>query len=307
MTPLRQKMIREMDLKNLSPHTRRSYLNSVTGLARHYRQSPEKITNEMIEDFLLYLKNKKGNAPASCCLVLTGLRFFYKHTLDRQIDVGFKLSKIPRKLPTVLTKDQVWKIINVPANIKHRLILMTTYAAGLRVGEVRRLKPEHIDSERMLIKVIDGKGRKDRYTMLSKRLLAELRRYYKACRPKPYLFPSSIKKRRDQPLSYEAMRCIYEKARKKVGVKNGEGLHTLRHSFATHLLEAGYDIRKIQVLLGHSRLSTTMIYLHVSRETLSKVPSPLDLIDTRPASRKDSSHASNHQTRNRTRGRRSNL
>ena len=292
MTPLRQKLIRQMDLKNLSPHTRRSYLNAVNGLARHYRKSPETITSEMIEDYLLYLKNEKNNAPASCSLVLTGLRFFYKHVLDQQIEIGFRLGKKPRKLPTVLTKDQVWKVINGPRNIKHRLALMTTYAAGLRVGELRRLKPEHIDSQRMLIKVVDGKGRKDRYTMLSRMLLEELRRYYQACHPHAYLFPSSIKKRKDQPLSYEAVRCIYEKARKKARVKGGEGLHTLRHCFATHLLEAGYDIRKIQVLLGHTRLSTTMIYLHVSRKTLSMVPSPLDLI----ATGKDSPHASDHPT-----------
>jgi len=292
MTPLRQKLIRQMDLKNLSPHTRRSYLNAVNGLARHYRKSPETITSEMIEDYLLYLKNEKNNAPASCSLVLTGLRFFYKHVLDQQIEIGFRLSKKPRKLPTVLTRDQVWKIINGPGNIKHRLALMTTYAAGLRVGELRRLKPEHIDSQRMLIKVVDGKGRKDRYTMLSRMLLEELRRYYQACHPHHYLFPSSIKKRKDQPLSYEAVRSIYEKARKKAGVKRGEGLHTLRHCFATHLLEAGYDIRKIQVLLGHSRLSTTIIYLHVSRKTLSMVPSPLDLI----ATGKDSPHATDHPT-----------
>ena len=291
MTPLRQRMIRAMDLKHLSNHTRRAYLAAVTGLARHYQQSPKTITKEMVEDYLLYLKNEKGNAPASCCIVLTGLRFFYKHVLDQQISVGFSLPKTPRKLPTVLTKQQVWKIICTPGNLKHRLILMTTYSAGLRVGEARRLKPEHIDSQRMLIKVVDGKGRKDRYTMLSKKLLVELRHYYKACRPQTYLFPSSFKKNKDQPLSYEAVRSIYEKARKKVGVKNGEGLHALRHSFATHLLEAGYDIRKIQVLLGHSRLSTTMIYLHVSREALSKVPSPLDLIDT---TRKDSTDGPDH-------------
>ena len=296
MTPLRQQMIRQMDLKNLSPHTRRSYLNAVTGLSKHYQQSPEAITKEMIEDYLLYLKNEKGNAPASCCLVLTGLRFFYKHIMDQEIEIGFHLTKHPRRLPTVLTKEQVWKIISVPKNLKHRLMLMTTYAAGLRAGETRRLKPEHIDSKRMLIKVVGGKGCKDRYTMLSRMLLEELRRYYQACRPKTYLFPSAIKKRKDQPLSYEALRCTYEKARKKAGVKHGVGIHTLRHSFATHLLEAGYDIRKIQVLLGHTKLSTTMIYLHVSRETLSKVPSPLDLIATGSETEKDSSHGTRHHT-----------
>jgi integrase/recombinase XerD len=146
---------------------------------------------------------------------------------------------------------------------------------------VAALKPEHIDSERMLVKIVDGKGRKDRYTMLSTKLLEELRGYYRKYQPKTYLFPSSFKTRKDRPLSYETLRCIYDKARKKAGVTTGVGLHTLRHSFATHLLEAGFDIRKIQVLMGHSRLSTTMIYLHVSRETLAKVPSPLDLIEWR--------------------------
>ncbi len=290
MTALRQQMIRQMDLKNLSPHTRRSYLSAVNNLAKHYQQSPENITAEMIEDYLLFLKNEKGNAVQSCCLKLTALRFFYKHVLDQPITIGFSLPKTPRRLPSVLTKQQVRRIIDAPGNLKHRLLLMTTYAAGLRVGEVRRLKPEHIDSQRMLIKVENGKGRKDRYTMLSGKLLAELRRYYQACRPQTYLFPSSFKKRKDLPLSYESVRCVYEKARKKAGVKRGQGLHTLRHSFATHLLEAGYDIRKIQVLLGHSRLSTTMIYLHVSRKTLAKVPSPLDLIEMDPDSEKDSRH-----------------
>lgn len=288
MTQLREKMIRAMDLKNLSNHTQRSYLGAVTALAKHYRQSPETITDKMIDDYLLYLKNEKGNAPATCCSALNGLRFFYTHVLDKQISVDFSLSKKPRRLPTVLTKEQIWKMICTPANLKHRLVLMTTYAAGLRAGEVMRLRPEHIDSKRMLIKVVDGKGRKDRYTMLSPKLLGELRGYYKKCRPQTYLFPSNYKKHNDKPLCYETVRSIYEKARKKAGIKNGRGLHTLRHSFATHLLEAGYDIRKIQVLMGHARLTTTMIYLHVSRETLSKVPSPLDLIDTKQAHRKDS-------------------
>ena len=294
MTELRQKMIRAMDLRNLSKHTQRGYLAAVTGLAKHYRKSPEKITNTMIEDYLLYLKNEKKKAPNTCCAVLAGLRFFYTHILDRQISVDFSLTKKPRRLPTVLTKEQVWKIICAPKNLRNRLLLMTTHAAGLRASEAIRLKPAYIDSERMLIKVVKGKGKKDRYTMLSVKLLDELRCYYKKCRPKMYLFPYTYKKK-PKPLSYESVRSIYEKARKKAGVKNGAGLHTLRHSFATHLLEAGYDIRKIQVLMGHSRLSTTMIYLHVSRETLSKVPSPLDLIDIEQAAKEDSPDGPNHR------------
>jgi site-specific recombinase XerD len=147
----------------------------------------------------------------------------------------------------------------------------------------------------MLIKV-KGKGNKERYTLLSKRLLVELRSYYREYRPKTFLFPSSFKKKKDQPLSYETIRMIYEDARKKAGVKKGKGLHTLRHSFATHLLEAGYDIRKIQVLMGHARLTTTTIYLHVSRKTLSKIPSPLDLINAENSGKEDSTDDPNHKT-----------
>jgi site-specific recombinase XerD len=296
MTQLREQMIRTMELKNLSNNTQRAYLAAVTGLAKHYQQSPVKISDKMIEDYLLYLKNDKGNAPNSCGSVLTGLRFFYKNVAQKQISVDYSLRKKPRKLPTVLTMEQVWKLICAPNNLKHRLMLMTTYSAGLRASEVMALKAEHIDSERMLIKVQDGKGNKDRYMLLSEKLLAQLRSYYKNYRPKTYLFPSSFKKRKNKPLSYEAVRLIYEKARNKAGVKKGEGIHTLRHSFATHLLEAGFDIRKIQVLMGHTRLSTTMIYLHVSRETLSKIPSPLDLIDTKHAKKEDSTDGPNHNT-----------
>jgi site-specific recombinase XerD len=215
-------MIRAMELNNLSKNTQRAYLAAVTGQAKHYQQFPAKITDKMIEDYLLYLKNDKGNAPNSCGSVLTGLRFFYKNVAQKQITVNYSLRKKPRKLPTVLTMGQVWKLICAPENLKHRLILMTAYSAGLRASEVKALKPEHIDSERMLIKVEDGKGKKDRYTLLSKKLLAQLRRYYKNYRPKTYLFPSSFKKRKNKPLSYEAVRCIYEKARNTAGVKNGE-------------------------------------------------------------------------------------
>jgi site-specific recombinase XerD len=296
MSKLRQKMIRAMELKNLSDNTQRAYLAAVTGLAKHYQQSPVKITKEMIEDYLLYLKNDRGNAPNSCAGTLTGLRFFYNHVTQQQIPIEYSLSRKVRKLPTVLTQEDICNIINATDNLKHRLILMTAYSAGLRASEVIALKPKNIESKKMLIKVEKGKGSKQRYTLLSKMLLSELRDYYKTCRPETYLFPSSYKHKKHQPLSYESVRCIYENARKKAGVTNGAGIHTMRHSFATHLLEAGYDIRKIQVLMGHRRLSTTMIYLHVSRETLSKIPSPLDLIDTKHAKKEDNTDGPNHNT-----------
>ena len=293
MTELRQKMIRAMELKNLSDNTQRRYLSSVTGLAKHYQQSPVKITKEMIEDYLLYLKNDKGCAPNSCASALSGLRFFYKNVAEQKISIDYSLTRKVQNLPTVLPQEDIVNIINATDNLKHRLILMTTYSAGLRASEVITLKPENIDSKRMLIKV-RGKGDKDRYTLLAKRLLPELRHYYKKFQPQTYLFPSSYKHKKQQPLSYGSVRSIYEKARKKAGVKNGAGIHTMRHSFATHLLEAGYDIRKIQVLMGHRRLSTTMIYLHVSRQTLSKIPSPLDLIDTKHANQEDRSDDPDH-------------
>jgi len=284
-----------MELKNLSHHTQRAYLAAVTGIARFYNQSPDKMTKEKIEDYLLYLKQDKGNAPNSCYSVLIGLRFFYKYVIENEMPVTYSIRRTTRKLPQVLTMEEIWKIICSTNNFKHRLILMTTYSGGLRASETINLKPRNIDNKTMLIKV-KGKGEKERYTLLSKKLLVELRSYYREYRPKTYLFPSAFKKKKDQPLSYETIRSVYEDARKKAGVKKGAGIHTLRHSFATHLLEAGYDIRKIQVLMGHARLTTTMIYLHVSRETLSKIPSPLDLIDNKHAGKEDRNDDPNHKT-----------
>ena len=291
MTPLREKMIRAMELRNLSHHTQRAYLQAVRGLAKHYGQSPDKLTKEMVEDYLLYLRKDKGRTPSGCGTVLTGVRFFYNHVAPEKLRIDYSGRRTTWRLPAVLTQEDIWAIINAPDNLKHRLVLMTTYSAGLRASEVAALKPEHIDSKRMLIKVEQGKGGKDRYTLLSRKLLTELRDYYKSFEPQTYLFPSN---HTGGPLCYASVRLIYEKARKKAGIKKGSGVHTLRHSFATHLLEAGYDIRRIQVVMGHRRLSTTMIYLHVSRKTLSKIPSPLDLYDPERAGKEDNTDDPNH-------------
>ena len=206
MSQLRQQMIRAMDLSNLSDNTQRRYLSAVSGLAKHYHQSPDQLTKEMIEDYLLYLKNDKGNAPNTCASNLSGLRFFYNHVLEQDISIEYSLSRNVQKLPTVLPQEDIWKIISAADNLKHRLILMTTYSAGLRACEVTTLKPEHIESKKMLIKV-EGKGRKERYTLLSKMLLSELRSYYKAQRPQNYLFPSGHKKH--QALCYGSVYRYY--------------------------------------------------------------------------------------------------
>ena len=276
MTKLREKMIRAMELRNLSKHSQKAYLSAVNGISRYYMQPPDQLSKEMIEDYLLYLKKEKQCALTSVGTTISGLRFFYIHVVgNEQLAPSCNFAKTPKKLPSVLSQKEILRIIEATDNLKHRVMLKATYSAGLRASETLSLKPEHIDSERMLIKVC-GKGGKQRYSLLSQKLLPELRDYYKQYRPKVYLFPSPKK---TIPLGYEAIRAVYEKARKKAGVKKGAGIHTMRHSFATHLLEAGYDIRKIQVLMGHTRLSTTIIYLHVSRKTLSTIPSPLDLID----------------------------
>ena len=283
MTPLREKMIRAMDLHDLAYQTQRNYLKSVTGLARYYNQSPEKLSQEMIEDYLLHLKKDKQLTGGTIGVIVTGIRFFYNKVLEKPIQITYRVKRTNRKLPSVLTQEEAWRLVNTPKNIKHRMLLMTTYSAGLRASEALKLKLDDIDSKRMLIKVKFGKGSKERYTILSKKLLRELRQYYKVVKPATWLFPTTFVSERNQHLSYGAAYQIYENARKKAGIKSGSGLHSLRHSFATHLLESGHDIRRIQVLMGHARLSTTLIYLHVSRKTLTRIPSPLDILEEKHA------------------------
>ena len=276
MTLLREKVIREMELRNFSKNTQKAYLSSITTLANHYRMSPDKITYRMSEDFILYLKNDKKLAIGTIRAYVDRFKFFYNIVLGKKEPLKIALKKRRKKLPTVLSQEDVWNIINKPTSQKHRVLLMMTYSGGFRANEVLHLRVDNIDSKRMLIMIENPKGGKDRYTLLSERLLPELRFYYKENRPEMLLFPSPRDK--NKPLSYETLRLIFDKARRDAGVAKGPTLHTLRHSFATHLLEAGYDIRKIQVLLGHSSLKTTMIYLHVSRKTLSNIKSPFDLI-----------------------------
>ncbi len=275
MTELREKMIKAMELKNFSPRTHTAYLTAVTNLAKHYKKSPEGITQEEVEDYLLYLKKERKLSFSTRNQAISGLKFFFNKTLknpDMQLRLPGK--KTPVKLPEVLSVDEVNRIINAPSNVKHRVILMTAYSAGLRVSELVRLEPRHIVSSRMLILVEDGKGFKDRYTILSKTLLENLRQYWQSYRPTKWLFPSTNEQKH---ISRSTAQKLFTNAKNKAGVCKGRGIHTLRHCFATHLLEAGYDISTIQKLLGHRHLSTTLVYLHVSKRAISAVKSPLDL------------------------------
>jgi len=277
MSELRKKMIRAMKLRNFSPKTQKAYVAAVAGLAKFYNQSPDRLGQEKIENYLLHLKDKLGRSASTCNVVICGLRFFFEHTLkDSSIDLALPRRKKPKYLPEVLSREEVSRLIFSLSNIKHRLLLMIAYSAGLRVSEIARLKPQHIDSSRMVVRVEQGKGCKDRYTILSQRLLDDLRVYWRASHPGPWVFYS---RNRQTPISISSIQKIYTKAKRKAGITKGKGIHTLRHCFATHLLEAGYDVRKIQILMGHRSLSTTMVYLHVSRKGLAMVKSPLDFVD----------------------------
>lgn len=278
MTPLRQKMINDMVLRRFSPKTQEAYVAAVTGLARFYKQSPEKIDKQKVQEYLLYLMRDRKLSWSSCNVAVSGLRFFYTQTLGMD---SMYLNIPPRKgdhpLPEILSAEEIEKLFSALTNQKHRAMLMTTYAAGLRVSEVVSLKVADIDSKRMMIRVRNGKGRKDRYIILSERLLKELRIYWRTYRPSEWLFFSG--KDYIRPLSVNTPQRIYTAAKEKAGITKGKGIHTLRHCFATHLLEAGVDLRTIQILMGHSSILTTMGYLQVTRKHLASTQSPLDLLE----------------------------
>ena len=277
MTPMRQKMIKEMTLRRFSPKTQKSYLSSVTGLARYFKLSPEKINKQMIEEYMLHVIQERKLKWGSCNTILVGLRFFYTKMLGQEsLFINIPINKKGSVLPEILSSDELEHLFTVMTNQKHRTLLMTAYAAGLRVSELVNLKVTDIDSKRMMIRVHQGKGRKDRYTILSKRLLRELRIYWKMYNPHLWLFSGRDP---EQPLPSGTAQKIYYDAKERAGIKKGKCIHTLRHCFGTHLLEAGVDLRTIQMLMGHSNIKTTIIYLQLSKKHLSSTQSPLDLLE----------------------------
>lgn len=275
MTPLRQRMIREMHLRSFSQRTVESYVEAVIGLATYYHRSPDQLQLEEIRTYLHYLLCERKLAQSTCNLRAAAITFFYREVLGQQ---GFNLKfrrKHSGKLPEIYSAEELVRLFEAACNRRDRVLLMTTYAAGLRLKEVRHLKPIHIHAERQLIRVEQGKGQKDRYTLLSPRLLWELREYWKEYRPGTWLFPNKDK---TEPLDRRSTQYIFEKAKRRAQLQRGHGLHTLRHCFATHLLEAGVDLRSIQLLLGHRSINTTTIYLHLTQKKLSELQSPFDLL-----------------------------
>ena len=278
MTPLRQQMIEAMTLRGLSQPTQRSYVRAVQGLAAYYRRRPDTLSNAEIQRYLIHLIEDRGLAASTCNAVVFGLRFFYQSVLRRS-DNEFHLpcAKTPVRLPAILSLEEVQRLFTVTANRKHRALLMTTYSAGLRVSEAIRLKLTDIDRHRMSLRVEQGKGKKDRYTVLSASLLPELEAYWRECRPSVWLFPNRAD---TAPLLRTTAHCIFHAAKAKAGITKAGGIHLLRHAFATHLLEAGTDLYTIQRLLGHAQISTTLRYFHLSRRQLTQTTSPLELLPT---------------------------
>jgi site-specific recombinase XerD len=252
-----------------------SEVTAVAQLARHYGCSPDRISLEQIREFLHYLIVERKLAFSSCNQKLAGIRFFYRHVLgQKQLELRVP-AKRSGKLPEPLSRREIAHLLEASGNAKHRVLLMTCYATGLRVSELVHLRPEDVHSERMLIHVRQGKGRKDRYTLLSPRLLEALRDYWRAYRPHEWLF---FGRDRTGPLPVATAQKIYYAAKRRAGIRRGRGIHTLRHSFATHLMEAGVDLPTLQRLLGHTSLATTAKYLHVTSKHLRGVRSPLDLL-----------------------------
>ncbi len=281
MTTLRQKFVRELVIRGMSPRTVDAYVKAVAGVAQHYRQAPDQLSDEQLKDYLCYLAQERKLAPGSLNVAVSGMRAFYDWVLQRpNCGLWRALPRVRKSVhrPQVFDVTEVERLLTVGcAHPKHRAFLMTVYGAGLRLREACRLEPRHIDSARMQIRVEQGKGRKDRYTLLSPRLLQELRAYWRMFRPGKWLFPAS----RDpsQPMDGNMGQKIYYGAVARAGLPKKGGIHCLRHSFATHLLESGVEITIVQRLLGHNALSVTANYLHVRRERLAQVQSPLQLLD----------------------------
>ena len=276
MSELREKMIRDMQLRQLSDRTQESYLFGVRSLAKHYMRPPDQITDREVQDYILHMLNERHLAWSTCNTYVCAMKFFYGTTLGRTSTcLAIPPRKSEQRLPEILSEQELKRLFSVTTNLKHRVLLMTVYSSGLRVGEAVRLKITDIDSDRMMIRVEQGKGRKDRYTVLSPRLLSELREYWKHYRPSSWLFTGQPP---DRHLPRGTAYKIYVDAKRKAGIHKTGGIHALRHAFATHMLEARVDLRTLQDLLGHRSLMTTHRYLHVTRKSFGAPGNPLDLL-----------------------------
>jgi site-specific recombinase XerD len=277
MTELRMRMDNDMLVRGFADRTRETYLAAVTRLARHYRRPPDQLSSQEVQAYLVHMLRDEKRAWSTCSIAVHAFRFLYHTTLGRP-EATFTIPgpKHRKSLPEILSPVEVRRVIESTTTRKQRAVLATTYAAGLRVSEVVRLQLRHIDAERRCLRVEQGKGGKDRDTLLSPRLLEELRAYWRQYRPAVWLFPARDGQR---PMDVSTAQKFYYAAKLKAGITKRGGIHALRHAFATHLLEAGTDLHTIQRLLGHGDLGTTMRYFHLARRTVLATPSPLEWLD----------------------------
>jgi len=277
MTSLRQRFIEDMQIRNLAVNTQESYVQQVARFARHFNKSPEWLGPEQIRAYQLYLTNQRKLTPSSILNAISALRFLYKVTLKKDWTVGdiIPAPKKPQTLPVVLSPEEVIQFLACVESIKHRAILTTCYGAGLRVSESVALTPHAIDSKRMVLRVEQGKGMKDRYVMLSPKLLQILREWWRVERPQRWLFPGD---RPGQHITRYAVQDACRKAYYICRIPKPITPHSLRHAFAVHLLEQGTDVRTIQLLLGHRSLATTAKYLRIATSKVCSTSSPLDLL-----------------------------
>lgn len=275
MKTLKQRMKEDLQLRGLSLRTQESYLFQVTRFARHYGRLPDKLGQKEVKEYLLHLINEKHVSYATLAQTYSALKFIYEVTLDRPGEVTrIPYPKTPRRLPVVLGRSEVDALLAATSNLKYLTIFMMTYSAGLRLNEVVHLKKEDIDRARMTVRIRQGKGKVDRYSLLSKTALATLEDYLRYYQPAVWLFPGACPQK---PLSSTSVQKMFQVARNRAGITKPASVHTLRHSFATHLLEAGCDLHHVQLLLGHKSPTTTTVYLHVSQKNLATTVSPLDL------------------------------
>jgi len=276
MTPLRQRFIDDLRLKNFSDSTIKVYVHAVEKFARFLGRSPDESTAQDVRAFLIH-ELDRGISRSYYVLQRNALRHLYQDTLGRTDELeALPRPKRERRLPVVLSRSEVQRLFAVVKNLKHKALLMTAYDAGLRLSEILNLRVEDIDSQRMVIRIRQGKGKKDRYGRLSPGLLKLLREYWRACRPETLLFPGAHRNKR---YNLATPGQILKKLCRKAGITKRVSMHTLRHSFATHLLEAGTNLRVIQQLLGHSNIQTTCVYTHISIEELREAPSPMEMLE----------------------------
>lgn len=280
MTELRRRMIQQMTVRGFSLRTHQSYLSAVRGLAKHYRRAPDALSVEEVEAYLAHLVTERGLSWSTCNIAASAFRFLYHVTLGRdRVAFGVPAPKQSQRLPEILNREEVVRLIEAPPNPKHRLLLATIYAGGLRVSEAVRLKVGDVDRERMTLRVEQGKGRKDRVVPLSCRLLAQMEAYWQTQPPHGlWLFPN---RQGTRHVDLSVAQKVFMMAKLRTGITKRCGIHGLRHAFATHLIESGADVPTVQRLLGHRSVSTTMRYFHLSTARLGTIRSPLDLLNTR--------------------------